>query len=65
MVKGEKGIVKLQRRFAYTYNEKDHYKNVVTVPEDVIAELGWKAGQELEPKVQDGKLVFEPHAKHH
>lgn len=70
MVKGEKGVVKLQRRYAYTYNHKDHYKNVLTVPEEVIEKLGWQAGQELEPKVEDGKLVFETHdtaatKKHH
>jgi hypothetical protein len=58
MVKGEKGVIKLQKRFAYTYNEKDHYKHVLTIPEELVDELGWKHGQELEPKVHDGKLVF-------
>ena len=61
MVKGERGKVKLQKRYAYTYNNKDHYKNVLTVPEEVIEKLGWKTGQELEPKVEDGRLVFETH----
>lgn len=58
MFKGEKGIVKLQKRFAYTYNDKDHFKYVVTIPEEIVNELGWKEKQELEPKVEDHKLVF-------
>lgn len=58
MVKGEKGIIKLQKRFAYTYNDKDHFKYVVTIPEELVSELGWKEKQALEPKVDNGKLVF-------
>jgi hypothetical protein len=67
MVKGEKGIIKLQKRFAYTYNERDYFKYVVTIPEELVSELGWKEKQELEPKVDDGKLVFserKEHSKH-
>lgn len=63
MVKGEKGIVKLQKRFAYTYNDKDHFKYVVTIPKEIVSQLGWKEKQELEPKVEDNKLVFTQHSQ--
>jgi hypothetical protein len=59
LVKGKKGRVKLQKRFAYKYNDEDHFKHILTIPEELINELGWKHGQELEPYVKDGKLVFE------
>jgi antitoxin component of MazEF toxin-antitoxin module len=50
---------KLQRQLAYKYKEKKHYKHVIVVPDEAITELGWKGGQELELKVQDGRLVVE------
>ena len=53
-------MVKLQKRFAYEYNDKKHFKHVVTIPEDVIEKLGWKEGTELEGKTDNGKLVFKP-----
>jgi antitoxin component of MazEF toxin-antitoxin module len=60
-------LVKLQRRFAYRYKSKDgnkdHYKYVITIPEEVIEELDWVEGIELQPKVQDQKLVVEPAPK--
>lgn len=56
-------MVKLQRRFAYRYKSKDgnkdHYKYVITIPEEVIEKLEWKEGTELEPKALDQKLVVE------
>jgi bifunctional DNA-binding transcriptional regulator/antitoxin component of YhaV-PrlF toxin-antitoxin module len=60
-------LVKLQRRFAYRYKSKEgtknHYKYVITIPEEVIEQLEWKEGTELEPKAQDQKLVVEPTTK--
>jgi AbrB family looped-hinge helix DNA binding protein len=59
-------MVKLQRRFAYRYKSKEgtknHYKYVITIPEEVIEKLEWKEGTELEPMTQDRKLVLEPTA---
>jgi hypothetical protein len=63
MVRGEKGIIRLQKRYAYTYNDTDHFKYVVTIPEEIVSELGWKEKQELEPKVEDNKLVFKEHSQ--
>ncbi len=60
-------MVKLQKRFAYRYKSKDgskdHYKYVITIPEEVIEELDWKEGTELEPVAQDQKLVVAPMTK--
>lgn len=50
-------MVKLQKRFAYTYKDKEHYKHQVTIPEEIVAKLGWKEGEELSQFVQDDKLV--------
>jgi len=60
-------MVKLQKRFAYTYKDKDHYKHVVTIPEEVVERLGWKEGQELEPLVEKDTLMIrraQKNAKH-
>ncbi len=51
-------MVKLQKRYAYTYKGKDHYKHIVTIPEDVIVDLGWKSDMDLQPKVENNRLVL-------
>ncbi len=56
-------MVKLQKRFAYKYkdkegNQREHYKHVVTIPEEALGELGWREGEELEPSVSNDKLIF-------
>jgi hypothetical protein len=53
-------MVKVQRRFAYRYKNKDHYKHILNIPEDVIEILGWKEGQDVEPSTENGKLILEP-----
>jgi len=53
-------MVRLQKRFAYTYKDKEHYKHVVTLPEKEIERLGWKEGQELELAVKNNELVLKP-----
>lgn len=52
--------MKLQKQVAYKYKEKTHYKYVVLVPQDIVYDLGWEAGQELLPKIDGRKLVLEP-----
>jgi len=49
---------KLQKHFAYKYKDKKHYKHVIVIPEKVVNQLRWEAGQELELQVNDGKLVI-------
>ncbi|MGC1708840.1 MAG: hypothetical protein WA799_03450 [Nitrosotalea sp.] len=48
----------MQKRFAYKYKEKEHYKNVITVSEDILDKLGWKEGIELEEVVRGDNLII-------
>jgi len=50
-------MVKLQKRFAYKYKDKEHYKHMLTIPEEIVEELGWKEGEELKQVVQEDRLV--------
>jgi len=56
-------VVKLQKHKAYTYTTEsgediEHYKHTVTIPDDVVRELGWQTGVELRPEVKDSALVL-------
>lgn len=51
-------VVKLQKRFAYKYKDKDHYKHIVTIPDEFIEKLVWKSDIELEPTLKKDKLVL-------
>lgn len=51
-------MVRLQKRFAYKYKDKEHYKYVLTVPEEKIRKLGWKEGQELEQVLESQQLII-------
>jgi bifunctional DNA-binding transcriptional regulator/antitoxin component of YhaV-PrlF toxin-antitoxin module len=56
-------MVTLQRRFAYRYKSKqgtkEHYKYIMTIPEEIVEELEWKPGDDLQPLVRDHALVVE------
>jgi len=52
--------MKLQRHYAYKYKDKEYHKNVIVIPDETIAELGWKVGQELQQRVQGDRLIIEP-----
>ena len=54
--------IKLQRRFAYRYKDREHFKHILTVPEPILEELGWEEGMELTPRVKGDKLLFENQA---
>lgn len=51
--------MKLQKQVAYKYKDKTHYKYVLIIPQEIISELGWEAGQELNAKVNDSTLIVE------
>ena len=51
--------MKLQRHFAYTYRGKRHYKNVITIPDDIVNKVGWNIGDEIKIAVQENKLLLE------
>ncbi len=48
--------MKLQKVHAYNYGDKSHYKYVITLPEDLIYELNWESGSELEVKKVNDKI---------
>lgn len=49
--------MRLQRHFAYTYKGRKHYKNVLTIPDDVVNQLGWNIGDEINPTI-NGDTLF-------
>ena len=51
-------MIKLQKRFAYKYKDKNHYKHIVTIPDEIIEQLGWKEVIEIEQTVKDNELIF-------
>jgi bifunctional DNA-binding transcriptional regulator/antitoxin component of YhaV-PrlF toxin-antitoxin module len=55
-------LVKLQKRFAYSYESREgeikHYKYQVTVPEQLVQKLAWKDGTELDQQIVEGKLMI-------
>lgn len=51
-------MVRLQKRFAYKYKNKNHYKHIVTIPDEIIETLGWREGTEIEQRVENDSLVF-------
>ena len=53
-------MVKLQKRFAYKYKDKDHYKFVVTVPTEEIEKMGWDSGSDLTWSYSNNSLVLKP-----
>jgi len=48
--------MKLQKVHAYNYGDKSHYKYVITLPEDLIYELDWDIGSELDAKIVNEKI---------
>ena len=58
-------LVKLQKRFAYKYKDKEHYKNIITLPDVFIEKLGWKEGTELDLHVSenDDTLILKSRKK--
>jgi bifunctional DNA-binding transcriptional regulator/antitoxin component of YhaV-PrlF toxin-antitoxin module len=50
-------MVKLQKRFAYTYKDKEHYKHQMTISEEVLEKLGWKEGTELDLLPKGDRLI--------
>ena len=41
------------------YKDKEYKKFWVIIPQKIIEKLGWKEGQDLEPKVKGGILLIE------
>lgn len=52
--------MKLQKHFAYKYKDKEHYKNVIILPEETVDKLGWGAGIELKEQTDGNTLMLRP-----
>lgn len=48
--------MKLQKIHAYTYQNKSHFKYIITLPENLINQLKWESGSELNAEQQDDKI---------
>jgi antitoxin component of MazEF toxin-antitoxin module len=53
-------LVRLQKRFAYKYKDKDHFKYVVTIPSDTMEQLDWEPETDLSVTVTNDALVIKP-----
>ena len=49
-------MAKIQRVKSYTYKDHNIYKIQLNIPVDVLEELGWKVGTEVEIKAKNKKL---------
>lgn len=55
--------MKLQKIFAYRYGDKPRYKYLINLPEELINEIGWEAGSELDASIKNGKIMIDFVAK--
>jgi len=53
-------MVRLQKRFAYKYKGKNHYKYVVTIPSENIEKMGLDSGEELSWSYSNNTLILKP-----
>jgi hypothetical protein len=52
--------MKLQKQRTREVNGKEYYRWAVIIPTEKIQELRWDAGQELDSKVVQRKLILTP-----
>ena len=50
--------MKIQKRFLRKYKDKDYYKYVVNIPPMIIKEAGLEYGEDVDIKVEQGKIVL-------
>lgn len=51
--------MKLQKQLSRRVGDTEYSKYVTVIPPEVIKQLNWKDGEELDVKVREGKLVVE------
>jgi len=56
-------LVKLQKQAAYKYKDHPIYKYRLNIPSEVIDQVKWKDGQELEVIAKDNYIVIRPGKK--
>lgn len=50
--------MKLLKQTSRTYKEKEYVKHWVVIPNDLVKELNWKDGNELEAEIRNNELVI-------
>jgi len=50
--------MKIQKRFLRKYKDKDYYKYMVNIPPLVVKEAGLEYGEDIEVKVEKGKIIL-------
>jgi antitoxin component of MazEF toxin-antitoxin module len=50
--------MKLQKQLSRKIGNTEYAKFVTVIPPQIIKDLGWEDGQELETEVKDNKLVI-------
>ena len=50
--------MKLQKRFLRRHKNKDYYKYIVNIPPMMVREAGFEEGEELDFKVNGGKITL-------
>ena len=48
--------MKLQRVANRSRGDKKYYKWQITIPPEIVEQLGWQAEDEIQPEVRGGKL---------
>lgn len=56
-------LVKLQKQAAYRYKGHPIYKYRLNIPTEVIDQVKWKEGQELEVTAKDNYVIIRPDKK--
>lgn len=55
--------MKLQRQVAVKRGQKVYYKYSLHIPEELVKELGWKPGDEIEQNKKDDQLILKKQRK--
>lgn len=51
-------MTKLQKHKSYQYKNRDHFKHVVIIPDEIIDQLGWNSGDDLRFTITDSGLLI-------
>lgn len=55
-----KGSVKLRKIKTREHKGKKYYRWDISIPEDMIKNLDWEEGQEIQAEIRGKKLILKP-----
>lgn len=50
--------MQLQKQLSRKLEKKKYFRYTVVIPPKTVKELGWKQGDRLDPKIENGGLVI-------